>query len=57
MSQRTLAFTSLLLKEISCNSLGKHRPLVVYVKQSSIQQSKHGLDKKRQTVRCSLSLG
>jgi hypothetical protein len=33
----TLAFTKLSLRNFSCNSLGKLRPLLVYVKQSSIQ--------------------
>jgi hypothetical protein len=33
----TLAFTKLLLRDFSCNSLGKHELLVVYVKQSFIQ--------------------
>jgi hypothetical protein len=37
MGQRTLAFTKLLLRNFSCNSLGKHRLLVVYMKQSFIQ--------------------
>jgi hypothetical protein len=39
MGQRTLAFTKLLLREISCNSLGNHRLLVVYAKQSFIQHT------------------
>jgi len=34
MGQRTLAFTKLLLRDFLCNCLGKHRLLVVYVKQS-----------------------
>jgi hypothetical protein len=32
MGQRTLAFTKLLLREISCNSLGNHGLLVIYAK-------------------------
>jgi hypothetical protein len=39
MGQRTLAFTRLLLREISCNTLGKHKLLVVYAKQSFIQHT------------------
>jgi hypothetical protein len=39
MGQRTLAFTKLLLRDFSCNFLGKHRLLVVYVKQSFIQHT------------------
>jgi hypothetical protein len=61
MGQRTLAFTRLLLREISYNTLGNHRLLVVYAKQSFIQhtwgiakeqytnhmqQSKHRFNKK-----------
>ena len=34
MGQRTLAFTKLLIRDFLCNCLGKHRLLVVYVKQS-----------------------
>ena len=34
MGQRTLAFTKLLIRDFLCNFLGKHRLLVVYVKQS-----------------------
>ena len=37
MGQRTLAFTRLLLREVSGNTLRNHRPLVVYAKQSCIQ--------------------
>jgi hypothetical protein len=37
MGQRTLAFTKLLLKEITCSSLRNHRLLVVYTKQSFTQ--------------------
>jgi hypothetical protein len=39
MGQRTLAFTKLLFREISCKSLGNHKLLVVYAKQSSIQHT------------------
>jgi hypothetical protein len=39
MGQRTLAFTRLLLKEISCNTLENHELLVVYAKQSFIQHT------------------
>jgi hypothetical protein len=37
MSQRTLAFTRLLLREVSCNTLGNLGLLVVYAMQSFIQ--------------------
>jgi hypothetical protein len=37
MGQRTLAFTRLLLKEVSGNTLKNHGPLIVYAKQSCIQ--------------------
>jgi hypothetical protein len=37
MGQRTLAFTKLLLRDFSCNSLGEHRLLIVYAKQSFIK--------------------
>jgi hypothetical protein len=37
MGQRTLAFTRLLLREVSGNTLRNHGLLVVYVKQSFIQ--------------------
>jgi hypothetical protein len=37
MGQRTLAFTRLLLREISGNTLRNHRLLIVYAKQSCIQ--------------------
>jgi hypothetical protein len=33
MGHRTLAFTRLLLREVSCNTLGNHGLLVVYAKQ------------------------
>jgi hypothetical protein len=39
MGQRTLAFTKLLLREVSCNTLGNLRLLVVYAKQSFIQHT------------------
>ena len=39
MGQRTLAFTRLLLREVSCNTLGNHGLLVVYAKQSFIQHT------------------
>jgi hypothetical protein len=37
MGQRTLAFTRLLLREVSGNTLRNHGLLVVYAKQSCIQ--------------------
>jgi hypothetical protein len=37
MGQRTLAFTRLLLREVSCNTLGNLGLLVVYAKQTFIQ--------------------
>jgi hypothetical protein len=37
MGQRTLAFTRLLLREVSGNTLRKHGLLVVYAKRSCIQ--------------------
>jgi hypothetical protein len=37
MGQRTLAFTRLLLREVSDNTLKNHGLLVVYAKQSFIQ--------------------
>jgi hypothetical protein len=39
MGQRTLSFTGLLLREVSCNTLENHGLLVVYVKQSFIQHT------------------
>jgi hypothetical protein len=39
MGQRTLAFTRLLLMEVSDNTLGNHRLLIVYTKQSFIQHT------------------
>jgi hypothetical protein len=35
----TLAFTRLLLREVSCNTLRNHRLLVIYAKQSFIQHT------------------
>ena len=70
MGQRTLAFTRLLLREVSCNTLGNHGLLVVYAKQSFIQdtwgitkehytkhvqQSKHMFNRKVKTMRCFIS--
>jgi hypothetical protein len=37
MGHMTLAFTKLLLREVSCNTLGNLGLLVVYAKQSFIQ--------------------
>jgi hypothetical protein len=37
MGKRTLAFTRLLLREVSCNTLENLGLLVVYAKQSFIQ--------------------
>jgi hypothetical protein len=39
MGQRTLAFTRLLLREVSCNTLENLGLLVVYAKQSLIQHT------------------
>jgi hypothetical protein len=39
VGQRTLSFTSLLLKEVSCNTLENHGLLVVYAKQLFIQHT------------------
>jgi hypothetical protein len=39
MGQRTLAFTRLLLKEVSCNTLRNLGLLVVYTKQSFIHHT------------------
>jgi hypothetical protein len=39
MDQRTLSFTRLLLREVSCNTLGNHELLVVYAKQSFVQHT------------------
>jgi hypothetical protein len=39
MGQRTLAFTRLLLREVSGNTLRNHGLLVVYAKQSYIQHN------------------
>jgi hypothetical protein len=64
MGQRTLAFTRLLLREVSCNTFGNLGLLVVYPKQSFIQhtwemtkkqytnhmqKSKHRISRKVQT--------
>jgi hypothetical protein len=58
MGQRTLAFTRLLLRKVSCNTLGNLRLLIVYAKQSFIwgmtkekytkhmQQSEHKFNRK-----------
>jgi hypothetical protein len=48
MGQRTLAFTRLLLREVSCNALGDHGLLVVYAKQSFIQHT-WGITKEQYT--------
>jgi hypothetical protein len=37
MGQRTLAFTRLLLRDVSCNTLGSLELLVVYAKQPFIK--------------------
>jgi hypothetical protein len=39
MGQKTFAFTTLLLSEVSCNTLRNHELLVVYAKQSFIQHT------------------
>jgi hypothetical protein len=39
MDQRTLVFTRLLLREVSCNTQRNHGLLVVYAKQSFIQHT------------------
>jgi hypothetical protein len=39
MGQRTLAFTRLLLREVSCNTLGNLELLVVYAEQLFIQHN------------------
>jgi hypothetical protein len=72
MGQRTLAFTRLLLKEVSYNTLRNHKLLVVYAKQSFIQhtwgmtkeqytkhmqQSKHRFNRKVKTHKCIIGLG
>jgi hypothetical protein len=48
MGQRTLAFTRLLLREVSCNTLENHGLLVVYAKQSFIQHT-WGITKEQYT--------
>jgi hypothetical protein len=45
MGQRTLAFTRLLLREVSCNTLENLGLLVVYAKQSFIHSTHLGNDK------------
>jgi hypothetical protein len=72
MGQRTLAFTRLLLREVSCNTLRNHGLLIVDAKQSffqhtwditkeqytkHMQKSKHMLNSKVKTHRCILGLG
>jgi hypothetical protein len=72
MGQRTLAFTRLLLREVSYNTLGNHRLLVVYAKQLIIQhtwgitkehytkhmqQSEHMFNRKVKTHMCIIGLG
>jgi hypothetical protein len=72
MGQRTLAFTRLLLRKISGNTLGNHELHVVYAKQSFIQHtwgitkeqytkhmqhSKHRFNSKVKTHRCIIGLG
>jgi hypothetical protein len=39
MGQRTLAFTRLLLREVSCNTLKNHGLLIIDAKQSFIQHN------------------
>jgi hypothetical protein len=48
MGQRTLAFTRLLLREVSCNTLGNLRLLVVYAKES-LNQHTWGMTKEQYT--------
>jgi hypothetical protein len=48
MGQRTLAFTWLLHREVSYNTLGNHRLLIVYAKQSFIQHT-WGITKEQYT--------
>ena len=48
MGQRTLAFTRLLLREVSGNTLRNHGLLVVYAKQSFIQHTR-GITKNQYT--------
>jgi hypothetical protein len=72
MGQTTLAFTRLLLREVSCNTLEDHRLLVVYAKKSFIQhtwgitkkqytkhmqQCEHNFNKKVKTHRCIIGFG
>jgi hypothetical protein len=51
MGQRTLAFTRLLPREVSCNTLGNHGLLVVYAKQSFIQHT-WGMTKEQYPTIC-----
>jgi hypothetical protein len=39
MGQRTVAFTRLVLREVSCNTLENHKLPVAYAKQSFIQHT------------------
>jgi hypothetical protein len=72
MGQRTLAFTRLLLREVSRNTLGNLGLLIVYAKESFIQhtweitkeqytkhmqQSEHLFSKRGKTRRCNLGFG
>jgi hypothetical protein len=72
MGQRTLAFTKLLLREVSCNTLENHRLLVVYIKQwfiqhtwgipkgkytKHIQQSEHMFNKNVKAHLCIIGFG
>jgi hypothetical protein len=56
MGQRTLAFTRLLLREISYNSHEKHRVLIVYVRKSFIQHT-WGITKEQYTKHMQQSKG
>jgi hypothetical protein len=72
MGQSTLAFTMLLFRDVSCNTLGNLGLLVVYAKQSFIQrawrmtreqytkhmqQCEHMFNKRGKTHRCNLGFG
>jgi hypothetical protein len=72
MGQRTLAFTRLLLREVSYNTLGNHGLLIIYAEQSliqhtwgitkeqykkHIQQGEHKFNGKVKTHRCIIGLG
>jgi hypothetical protein len=48
MGQSTLAFTRLLLREVSCNTLENLELLVIYAKQSFIQHT-WGMTKEQYT--------